>query len=38
VHQCCGSPLEPRVANMRWGGADIAALLDEPDAVRVTVG
>ncbi|HEX6014620.1 MAG TPA: molybdopterin-dependent oxidoreductase [Geminicoccaceae bacterium] len=34
VHQCCGSPLEPRVAtrrvaNVRWGGADLAALLDE---------
>src|SRR5262245_24681229 len=36
VHQCCGSPLEPtvptrRVANVRWGGADLAALLDELD-------
>ena len=34
VHQCCGSPLEPtvptrRVTNVRWGGADLAALLDE---------
>jgi DMSO/TMAO reductase YedYZ molybdopterin-dependent catalytic subunit len=34
VHQCCGSPLEPtvptrRVANVRWGGVDLAALLDE---------
>ena len=34
VHQCCGSPLEPtvptrRVANVRWGGADLAALLAE---------
>jgi sulfane dehydrogenase subunit SoxC len=34
VHQCCGSPLEPtvptrRVANVRWGGADLAALLDD---------
>lgn len=33
VHQCCGSPLEPtvptrRVANLRWGGVDLAALLD----------
>lgn len=32
VHQCCGNPLEPsvptrRVANVRWGGADLAALL-----------
>jgi DMSO/TMAO reductase YedYZ molybdopterin-dependent catalytic subunit len=32
VHQCCGSPLEPtvptrRVANVRWGGVDLAALL-----------
>ncbi|WP_454848019.1 molybdopterin-dependent oxidoreductase [Rhizobium binxianense] len=41
VHQCCGSPLEPtvptrRVANLRWGGVDLAALLDgfgiDPDA------
>ncbi len=41
VHQCCGSPLEPfvptrRVSNVRWGGADLAALLDqagvEPEA------
>lgn len=34
VHQCCGSPLEPRVptrrvANVRWGGVDLASLLDE---------
>ncbi|HEV8388722.1 MAG TPA: molybdopterin-dependent oxidoreductase [Dongiaceae bacterium] len=34
VHQCCGSPIEPkvptrRVANVRWGGVDLAALLDE---------
>lgn len=34
VHQCCGSPMEPnvptrRVANVRWGGADLAALLEE---------
>jgi DMSO/TMAO reductase YedYZ molybdopterin-dependent catalytic subunit len=34
VHQCCGNPLEPRVptrrvANLRWGGVDLAALLDE---------
>ena len=34
VHQCCGSPFEPRVptrrvANVRWGGVDLAALLDE---------
>jgi DMSO/TMAO reductase YedYZ molybdopterin-dependent catalytic subunit len=34
VHQCCGSPLEPkvptrRVANVRWGGADLAALLEQ---------
>jgi DMSO/TMAO reductase YedYZ molybdopterin-dependent catalytic subunit len=34
VHECCGSPLEPtvptrRVANVRWGGVDLAALLDE---------
>lgn len=32
VHQCCGSPFEPRVptrrvANVRWGGVDLAALL-----------
>jgi sulfane dehydrogenase subunit SoxC len=41
VHQCCGNPLEPtvptrRVANVRWGGVDLAALLAEaevdPDA------
>ena len=36
VHQCCGSPLEPnvatrRVANVRWGGVDLAALLAELD-------
>ena len=34
VHQCCGNPLEPnlptrRVVNVRWGGVDLAALLDE---------
>jgi sulfane dehydrogenase subunit SoxC len=34
VHNCCGSPLEPtaptrRIANVRWGGVDLAALLDE---------
>jgi sulfane dehydrogenase subunit SoxC len=34
VHQCCGSPLEPtvptrRVANVRWGGVDLATLLAE---------
>jgi sulfane dehydrogenase subunit SoxC len=34
VHNCCGSPLEPRVptrrvANVRWGGVDLALLLDE---------
>jgi sulfane dehydrogenase subunit SoxC len=34
VHQCCGSPLEPtvptrRIANVRWGGVDLATLLDE---------
>jgi DMSO/TMAO reductase YedYZ molybdopterin-dependent catalytic subunit len=34
VHHCCGSPLEPkvptrRIANVRWGGVDLAALLDE---------
>jgi sulfane dehydrogenase subunit SoxC len=34
VHQCCGNPLEPqvptrRIANVRWGGADLAALLDD---------
>jgi sulfane dehydrogenase subunit SoxC len=41
VHQCCGSPMEPtvptrRVSHVRWGGVDLAALLDEvgtaPDA------
>jgi sulfane dehydrogenase subunit SoxC len=34
VHQCCGNPLEPtvptrRVANVRWGGVDLTALLHE---------
>ena len=34
VHQCCGNPFEPtvptrRIANVRWGGADLAALIDE---------
>src|SRR5919109_4480862 len=34
VHQCGGSPMAPkvptrRVANVRWGGVDLAALLDE---------
>jgi sulfane dehydrogenase subunit SoxC len=34
VHRCCGSPIEPtvptrRVANVRWGGADLAAVLKE---------
>jgi sulfane dehydrogenase subunit SoxC len=34
VHNCCGSPLEPRVptrrvANVRWGGVDLARLLDQ---------
>jgi DMSO/TMAO reductase YedYZ molybdopterin-dependent catalytic subunit len=34
VHQCCGNPLEPkvptrRVANVRWGGVDLADLLEE---------
>jgi sulfane dehydrogenase subunit SoxC len=34
VHQCCGNPLEPqvptrRIANVRWSGADLAALLDD---------
>ncbi|HYG91578.1 MAG TPA: molybdopterin-dependent oxidoreductase [Azospirillum sp.] len=34
VHQCCGNPLQPRVptrrvANVRWGGVDLATLLDE---------
>jgi DMSO/TMAO reductase YedYZ molybdopterin-dependent catalytic subunit len=34
VHQCCGSPLEPRrptrrAANVRWGGTDLAELLHE---------
>jgi DMSO/TMAO reductase YedYZ molybdopterin-dependent catalytic subunit len=34
VHNCCGSPLEPavptrRAVNVRWGGADLAGLLDE---------
>ncbi len=36
VHQCCGSPLEPRVptrrvSNVRWGGADLTALLGDLD-------
>jgi DMSO/TMAO reductase YedYZ molybdopterin-dependent catalytic subunit len=36
VHQCVGNPLEPevptrRVANVRWSGVDLAALLDELD-------
>jgi sulfane dehydrogenase subunit SoxC len=36
VHQCCGSPLEPRVptrrvANVLWGGVDLASLLAELD-------
>lgn len=34
VHNCSGSPMEPavptrRAANLRWGGVDLAALLDE---------
>jgi DMSO/TMAO reductase YedYZ molybdopterin-dependent catalytic subunit len=34
VHQCCGNPLEPnvptrRISNVRWGGVDLAALLEE---------
>ena len=34
VHQCCGNPLEPtvparRVSNVRWGGVDLAVLLDD---------
>jgi len=34
VHQCSGNPLEPlrptrRVANVRWGGTDLAPLLHE---------
>ncbi|HKP22262.1 MAG TPA: molybdopterin-dependent oxidoreductase [Dongiaceae bacterium] len=34
VHQCCGSPMEPkvptrRVANVRWSGVDLATLLGE---------
>jgi sulfane dehydrogenase subunit SoxC len=34
IHQCCGNPLEPtvptrRIANVRWGGADLVALLDD---------
>ncbi len=46
VHQCCGNPLEPnlptrRVVNVRWGGVDLAALLDElgvdPRAVSVVL-
>ena len=36
VHQCCGSPLEPRVptrrvSNVRWAGADLTALLVDLD-------
>jgi DMSO/TMAO reductase YedYZ molybdopterin-dependent catalytic subunit len=36
VHQCCGNPREPtvatrRVVNVRWGGIDLAALLEEAD-------
>ena len=36
VHQCAGSPLNPtvptrRVANVQWGGVDLAELLDEAD-------
>lgn len=39
VHQCCGNPLEPfvptrRVSNVRWGGADLAALLSRRAANR----
>jgi DMSO/TMAO reductase YedYZ molybdopterin-dependent catalytic subunit len=39
VHQCCGNPLEPRVptrrvANVRWGGVDLAALLDALESDR----
>ena len=34
VHHCAGNPLEPhvatrRVANVRWGGTELASLLDE---------
>lgn len=34
VHQCAGSPMNPtapmrRIANVRWGGADLATLLAE---------
>ena len=34
IHQCCGSPLEPtvptrRVTHVRWGGVDLASLLEE---------
>jgi sulfane dehydrogenase subunit SoxC len=34
VHHCCGSPMEPkvptrRIANVRWGGAELKPLLDE---------
>ena len=34
IHQCCGNPLEPtvptrRVTHVRWGGVDLAVLLDE---------
>jgi sulfane dehydrogenase subunit SoxC len=36
VHQCAGSPLNPtvptrRIANVRWGGVDLAELLAEAD-------
>lgn len=36
VHQCCGSPLEPtvatrRIVNVRWGGVDLATLLEQAD-------
>ena len=35
VYQCCGESLEPsvpmrRVGDVRWGGVDLAALLDAP--------
>jgi len=34
VHQCAGSPMNPtlatrRIANVQWGGVDLAELLDE---------
>lgn len=34
IHQCCGNPLQPtlptrRITHVRWGGLDLAALLDE---------